>query len=88
MERKEAIVYLKEIASSSKSMSPNQIFLEESPSKKSKGFRIHIKGQIENVDKTMVRAAAAKHNLSVDEGKNELIIYRHNGSSKEIEELA
>lgn len=83
MKRDEAVTYLKEVLNSCEHMSPKAVSFEKSKvSDISTGYKIRIKGSIQEADKQMIKNIAQKYRLAVKEVNDELIIYRPKPISK------
>jgi hypothetical protein len=71
MERTEALAYLKEVLCANANISPNAIQLDKTNS--SDYYRVRIK---EKLDTQTIKDIAKKHNFQVQEGKEEIIVYK------------
>jgi hypothetical protein len=75
MDRTEAVTYLKELLSQS-DMSPASVSFENPKDSDSVGYRVHIKGAIQESDKQAVREIAKRHSLTVQEDTDGVIVYK------------
>lgn len=76
MNRSEAIIYLKELLSQCNDLSPECFSFETPTDSNSIGYRVQIKGKIGASDKQSVKEVAKKHDLSVQEDPDGVIIYK------------
>jgi len=76
MDRNEAVTYLKELLSLCNEMSPESISFENPKGCDSVGYRVHIKGKIQESDKERVRDVAKKHSLAVKEDTDGVVVYK------------
>ena len=75
MDRNEAVAYLKELLSQC-DMSPASVSFETPKDSDSVGYRVHIKGAIQESDKQAVRDVAKKHSLTVQEDTDGVVVYK------------
>jgi hypothetical protein len=76
MDRNEAVTYLKELLSLCGELSPESVSFENPKNSISVGYRVHIKGTIQEYDKQKVRDIAKKHSLAVQEDTDGVVIYK------------
>jgi len=76
MDRNEAVNYLKDLLKNCNEMSPEALFFENPPTGEYNGYCVRIKGAILEVDKNIVKELAKKHNLTVTEEKDQILIFR------------
>lgn len=74
MNRHEAVTYLKDLLNVCNEMSPDAVSFENLQNDTS-GYRLRIRGTIQECDKQKVRDIAKKHSLEVKENQNEVIVY-------------
>jgi hypothetical protein len=74
MDRTEAVIYLKELLSQC-DMSPASVSFENPKDSDSVGYRVHIKGTIQESEKQAVRDVAKRHSLNVQEDTDGVIVY-------------
>lgn len=75
MDRNEAVTYLKELLSLCNELSPESVSFENPKNSDSVGYRVHIKGKIDESDKQKVRDVAKKRCLAVKEDADGVVVY-------------
>jgi hypothetical protein len=75
MDRTEAVTFLKELLSQC-DMSPASVSFENPKDSDSIGYRVHIRGAIQESDKEAVRDVAKRHSLNVQEDNDGVIVYK------------
>jgi hypothetical protein len=75
VDRQEAVSYLKELFSQCNNLSPNAVSFEQPKDSDSVGYRVHIKGNLQETDKETLRELAKKRNLTVKDNSDEVIVY-------------
>lgn len=74
MNRTEAVTYLKDLLIVCNQMSPDSVSVENFQTDSS-GYRLHIKGSLQETDKQKVKDIAKKHSLEVQENQNGVIVF-------------
>ncbi|MGD6852489.1 MAG: hypothetical protein ACQCN6_10570 [Candidatus Bathyarchaeia archaeon] len=75
MDRQEAVAYLRELFSQCNDLSPNAVSFEQPKNGDSVGYRVRIRGNMHETDKTALKEIAKKRNLTVKDDRDEVIVY-------------
>lgn len=76
MDRNEAVAYLKELLSLCNELSPDTVSFENPKNSDSVGYRVNIKGKIQEPERQMVRDVAKKYSLAVKEDPDGVVVYK------------
>jgi hypothetical protein len=76
MDRTEAVTYLKELMNLCDELSPSCVSFENFNDNQSVGYRVIIKGTIQESDRQKLREIAKKHSLVVQEDVGGVVIYK------------
>lgn len=76
MHRTEAVAFLKELKDTCNEMTPDSLSIDDSDAQDSVGYKVLIKGTIDEFHKERVKLTAKKSNLAVKEYGDVIIIYK------------
>ena len=76
MDRSEAVTYLKELLNLCDQLSPSSVSFENFENTDSTGYRVTIKGTIDESDRQRLRDLAKKHSLVLQEDAEGVVVYK------------